>query len=112
MQVKDYHGFHFNEVPDGNYNGVNTYILRAFDEKLAAHGSDFDLNAPLKSTQMAQEAAKSTVAQRRQTAGTGTISRMPTRAGSAMGQRTALAAPGNSLKRENSFNTLNTPGRS
>jgi hypothetical protein len=89
--------------------------LRAFDEKLVAHGSDFDLNAPLKSTQMAQEAAKSTVAQRRQTGGSGGgIARMPARAGSAMGQRTAtLAAPGvpGGLRRENSFNALNNPGR-
>ena len=115
-QVKDYHGFNFSNGPDGNYNGMSTYVLRAFDERLAAHASDFDLSAPLKSQQAAQEAAKTNAAGRRQTGGTGAMSaniaRMPTRVGSAMGPRpggASLAAPGSALRRENSFNTLATP---
>ena len=99
---------------------MNTYVLRAFDERLAAaHASDFDLNAPLKSQQMAQEVAKTTAAGRRQTGGASgmgnAITRMPTRVGSAMGPRPgggSLAAPGSTLKRENSFNALNHPGKS
>lgn len=110
-QVKDYHGFNFNNGPDGEYNGMKTYVLRAFDERLATHGSDFDLNAPLKSQQAAQEAAKSKEVGRRQTASSGAgITRMPTRVGSAMGPRPGggsnLAAPNPGLARVNSFNSL------
>lgn len=58
---------------------MKTYVLRAFDERLATHGSDFDLNAPLKSQQAAQEAAKSKEVGRRQTVGSASGARMQTR---------------------------------
>ena len=115
-QVKDYHGFNFATKPEGNYNGMGTYVLKAFDDRLATHGSDFDLSAPLKSAQAAQEAAKAgktgstltgaTLARKatsitQNMAGAPSIKRPSTAV-----NRAALAA-GMPLKRDLSFNTLN-----
>jgi class 3 adenylate cyclase len=121
-QVKDYHGFGFTNNPEKLANGTKTYVLKAFDDRLvAAHASDFDISAPLKST---QEAAKGNVGAngRKPTTNAGpppvaapsntvkrpTGSSNPTRTSLSIGNPTAKGPHiGNPLTKQNSFITLN-----
>ncbi len=94
-QVKDYHGFSFHHTAELVYNGKPTYVLKAFDERLATHGSDLDISAPLKSQQAAQEAAK---VARAPTA----MGRKGTMAGSAMSKKASEASSNMSRKANDS----------
>ena len=120
-QVKDYHGFSFHHTSDLVYNGKPTYVLKAFDERLATHGSELDISAPLKSTQAAQEAAKIARAPtgmgRKGTMGTGAMAKKGGEGAANLskkanemkeqqaGKRLSLNA-GNPLARTPSFNAI------
>lgn len=115
-QVKDYHGFGFTKGHEQTPNGMDTYVLKGFDDRLVAHGSDFDLNAPLKSQQAAQDAKTAAkpmnggAALTRKGTSMNPAGGPPPSAGGkrpAGGNRATLATPGSNLARNNSFNTLN-----